>query len=49
MYRILYCVIYDKNMIFISDIDKRARIYWEKWGIKLFKKYKNLTYSSDYK
>ena len=26
-YRIQYSVIYDKNMIFISDIDKRPRAY----------------------
>ena len=26
-YRIQYSVIYDKNMIFVSDIDKRSRAY----------------------
>lgn len=26
-YRIQYSVLYDKNLIFISDIDKRARAY----------------------
>ena len=26
-YRVQYCVIYDKNIIFISDIDKRERAY----------------------
>ena len=26
-YRILYVVLFDRNLIFISDIDKRARVY----------------------
>ena len=26
-YRILYLVVYEKNLIFISDIDKRGRVY----------------------
>ena len=26
-YRIQYCVFYDKNQIFITDIDKRSRAY----------------------
>jgi len=26
-YRIQYCVFYDKNTIFVSDIDKRERAY----------------------
>lgn len=26
-YRIQYCVFYDKNIIFVSDIDKRERSY----------------------
>ncbi|MBI2564533.1 type II toxin-antitoxin system RelE/ParE family toxin [Candidatus Woesearchaeota archaeon] len=26
-YRIQYCVLYEKNILFISDIDKRERAY----------------------
>ena len=26
-YRITYTVLYEKNLIFISDIDKRSRVY----------------------
>lgn len=27
-YRIQYMVLYNKNLLFISDIDKRPKVYW---------------------